>query len=175
LPATRPYRQVPFQFSLHRLSRTGTLSHIGFLRYFSFVTDLTSWRQGEVPAGDLLDRATAVYGKGAGRAASNVDIMCAAFDAWVNQSVPALFARLFTVEAPVDSSANPRPVRLFGAPGTMETDLFAALPPLLTGRAVAPLRLAACSAPACRHRAPGARHAGRPRAPSRVAQRLGGF
>jgi hypothetical protein len=28
---TRPYQQVPFQFSLHRLSRTGKLAHWGFL------------------------------------------------------------------------------------------------------------------------------------------------
>jgi hypothetical protein len=28
---TRPYQQVPFQFSLHRLSRTGKLTHRGFL------------------------------------------------------------------------------------------------------------------------------------------------
>lgn len=28
---TRPYQQIPFQFSLHRLSRTGKLEHRGFL------------------------------------------------------------------------------------------------------------------------------------------------
>ncbi|NMG31760.1 DUF2779 domain-containing protein [Aromatoleum evansii] len=28
---TRPYQQIPFQFSLHRLSRTGKLNHTGFL------------------------------------------------------------------------------------------------------------------------------------------------
>ncbi|BAL23469.1 DUF2779 domain-containing protein [Azoarcus sp. KH32C] len=28
---TRPYQQIPFQFSLHRLSRTGKVEHVGFL------------------------------------------------------------------------------------------------------------------------------------------------
>lgn len=30
-PDTRPYEQIPFQFSLHRLSRTGRLSHTSYL------------------------------------------------------------------------------------------------------------------------------------------------
>ncbi|WP_454719500.1 MULTISPECIES: DUF2779 domain-containing protein [Cupriavidus] len=30
-PGTRPYQQLPFQFSLHRLSRTGKLAHQSFL------------------------------------------------------------------------------------------------------------------------------------------------
>ncbi|MEU6559090.1 DUF262 domain-containing protein [Nocardia nova] len=67
-----------------------------FIRYFSFVTEITEWRNGEPGRGRLERRAEKVFGTTASNGSDNLDFLFAAFNAWVDTDVATIFAGLIS-------------------------------------------------------------------------------
>lgn len=69
-----------------------------FVRYFSFVTEVTEWRNGVTPPNWRLEaRAERIFGSGGPNGADNLDFLFDAFDAWVDSDVGDVFARLISI------------------------------------------------------------------------------
>ncbi|WP_410875111.1 DUF262 domain-containing protein [Nocardia sp. A7] len=81
-----------------------------FVRYFSFVTEVTEWRNGNLGHGRLEPRAEHVFGTAAPNAPDNLDFLFGAFDAWVATDPEEVFADLITVTPAKADSV----VRFFG-------------------------------------------------------------
>ncbi|MBM4722848.1 DUF262 domain-containing protein [Rhodococcus hoagii] len=85
-----------------------------FVRYFSFVTEVTEWRNGITTRGRLDARAEVIFGHDAPNGSDNLDFLFDAFDACVDTDVEDVFARLITVAATKGSKGNDK-VRFLGA------------------------------------------------------------
>lgn len=104
---------------LWRYRGLGDIVDEKFIRYFSFVTEVTEWRNGTRGRGRLEPRAEQVFGTTAPNGPDNLDFLFDAFDAWVDTDVEKVFADLITTApAKVDGV-----VRFFG---TRQVDHFRA-------------------------------------------------
>jgi hypothetical protein len=97
-----------------------------FLRYFRFVTEVSEWHDGRSPSDDVESLGERVYGQTNAKAAAHLDFLFRCFDTWIGVDIASVFAETFTLTpAPIDSDDTTKVV-LFGPPGTLQVDLFAA-------------------------------------------------
>lgn len=82
-----------------------------FVRYFSFVTEVTEWQNDIAANGRLEERAERIFGSAALNGSENIAFLFDAFNAWVNIDVESIFADLITI-APGNGGEQ---VRFFGA------------------------------------------------------------
>ena len=96
---------------LWRYRGRGDLVDDKFVRYFTFVTEVTEWKNEIVTYGRLEDRAEQAFGSASPNGSENLDFLFAAFNAWVAIDVESVFADLITV-AP---AAGGKQVQFFSA------------------------------------------------------------
>lgn len=95
-----------------------------FLNYFSFLTEVCLWQEGEQAIGDIETLAERAYGPNNEKAAANLDLLIRAFDTWVDSDTYAVFAETFALTSAEIYGKDTNRVVLFASQGGT-TNLFA--------------------------------------------------